>query len=124
LSGSTISGTPTAAGTSSFTVKATNAAGSATKSLSITVISPVGNEIVIADKSLSITAYPSPAGSELFIKTNAVINKVEVYSLTGKLLLQRDSYADRLSVSGLSSGIYLLRVYSDSGVNVSRFVKK
>ena len=42
LNGSTgvISGTPTAAGTSSFTVKAENSAGSATKALSITIYKP------------------------------------------------------------------------------------
>ncbi|WP_087065848.1 S-layer homology domain-containing protein [Intestinibacillus massiliensis] len=42
LNGSTgvISGTPTAAGTSSFTVKAENSAGSATKALSITISKP------------------------------------------------------------------------------------
>jgi hypothetical protein len=58
LSNSTISGTPTTAGTSEFTVKATNAAGNDTKALSITVIVPFVPEYSLGDTG--------PGGGKIF----------------------------------------------------------
>ncbi|MDR1724113.1 MAG: putative Ig domain-containing protein [Tannerella sp.] len=120
-----ISGTPMAAGTKTFTVKVSNSVGNDTQSMSITVNDPtVSNEIITSEKALKITAYPNPVVKDLFIKSDAVINKVEIYSLSGLLLQQNGNVTNRISVSKLSSGIYILRVYTEKGVSVSRIVKK
>jgi len=87
------------------------------------VISPVSNE-VIASAAAAVTAYPSPATDYLYVKSNAAVSKYEVYSLAGALLLQSDKDTERIAVSALPSGIYLLKVYTDKGVSVIRFVKK
>ena len=68
--------------------------------------------------------YPNPAKDEIFIKTEIPIEKVEIYSLAGALLLSENNFAEKITVSTLPHGIYLLKVYTDKGVAVSKVVKE
>ena len=68
--------------------------------------------------------YPNPAKHELFIKSEIPIEKVEICSLAGTLLLSENNFAEKITVSTLPHGIYLLKVYTDKGVAVSKIVKE
>lgn len=71
-----------------------------------------------------VQIYPNPAKDEIFIKSDLQIKKVEIYSLTGGLLLSDNNFNGKISVSALSEGIYLLKMYTDKGVAVSKIVKE
>ncbi|GHU64802.1 hypothetical protein FACS1894123_10060 [Bacteroidia bacterium] len=60
----------------------------------------------------------------MFIKSETPIKKVEIYTLSGALLLSENNFNEKISVSALPSGVYLLKVYSGSGVAVSKILKK
>ncbi len=63
--------------------------------------------------------YPNPAKSEFFIKSNQnnIISEVELFDLTGKLLLtQTIDNAQSISTSGLTSGIYLVSATTKMGI--------
>ena len=121
-----ITGTPTAAGTSNFTVKATNSAGSDTKVLSIKIESIVG--IVETDNEPALRIYPNPTNGELHIGyamcDNAICD-IEIYDVYGRMLqtISRKSEIGKseikIDVSHLPSGIYFLRV----GNRTAKFVK-
>jgi hypothetical protein len=83
--------------------------------------SPTGIENIQSQK---ISIYPNPAKDEIFIKAEQPIDKVETYSLTGSLLLSENNFNEKISVSALSKGVYLLKVYTDKGVIVSKIVKE
>ena len=68
--------------------------------------------------------YPNPTKNELFIKTDLIINKVEVYSSTSALLLSDNNFNGKISVSSLLKGIYLVKVYTDNGIIVNKIVKE
>ena len=73
-----ISGTPTTAGTSTFTVKATNSAGSNTKELSITIAKAVPAEFTISvktDGNGTASASPAKAVAGAEITLNATPDK-------------------------------------------------
>ena len=87
--------------------------------LEVTVINGINN--IEAGK---ISIYPNPTQNDIFIKSDLPIEKVEIYSLTGTLLLFENNFNEKISVSALSQGVYLLKVYTDKGVVVSKIVKE
>ena len=71
-----------------------------------------------------ISIYPNPAQTEIFIKTELQIEQVKIYSITGSLLIRDDHFNEKLSVSALAPGFYLVYVYTEKGVMVSKVVKQ
>jgi len=68
--------------------------------------------------------FPNPVKDDIFIQSDLQIEKVEIYSLTGSLLTQENNFNEKISISALPEGIYLLRIYTDKGVAVSKIVKE
>ncbi len=68
-----------------------------------------------------IKVSPNPASTYIKIDCHESIQpgKAELYSSTGEMLLLSDFEADRINVSNLQPGLYLLLVYHEQGV-VSR----
>jgi hypothetical protein len=73
---------------------------------------------------IAIKVYPNPAKTTIFIKSELPINKVEIYSLTGALLLSENNFKEEISVSALPQGVYMVRIYTDDGIVGSKFVKE
>lgn len=70
-----------------------------------------------------ISIYPNPVQNILNIQLEESIEKVEFYSFLGRIVLE--SNRSEINISSLSSGIYLLKVYTENGkVGVKRFVKQ
>ena len=80
-------------------------------------------------KNTNLNIYPNPAKNELFIRTDLTIKKVEISDLAGhnvKLLSATplQNSVQTISVSSLLKGIYLVKVYTNSGITVSKIVKE
>lgn len=112
----------------------TNAAASSLTSSSPTITETslcftVGENEVAVDENL-IAVYPNPAREELKIKNAELkIENVEVYSSVGEKLfsqkLKANSQQQQISinVSSLTSGVYFVRIKTEEGLTVKRFVK-
>ena len=72
----------------------------------------------------SLTIYPNPVKDELFINSESHITKVEIHSLTGSLMLIENNFNEKISVSDLPKGFYIVRVYTDNGLVVRKFFKE
>ncbi|HYD21867.1 MAG TPA: T9SS type A sorting domain-containing protein, partial [Flavipsychrobacter sp.] len=59
-----------------------------------------------------ITIYPNPAGNQLNVTSGVQISKLEVFSVTGQLLVSEMpmSRSATVDISGLASGVYLVKV--------------
>ena len=68
--------------------------------------------------------FPNPVKDDIFIKTDLQVEKVEICSFAGTLLTQENNFNEKISISALPEGIYLLRIYTDKGVAVSKIVKE
>lgn len=70
-----------------------------------------------AEKENNIQVYPQPATDQLFIKgLNQSSNHLaQVYSVDGKMVRNETIYENRLSVLGLQSGMYVLRITTSDG---------
>ncbi|GHV26629.1 hypothetical protein FACS1894176_07610 [Bacteroidia bacterium] len=83
-----------------------------------------GANAINAPKAIAVQIYPNPAKEELFIKSDWQIQRVEIYTSSGTLLLSENNFNEKISVSSLPKGVYLLKVYSGSEVAVSKIVKE
>ena len=63
-------------------------------------------------QAANFKVYPVPAAREITIEAES-FQKAEVYSLTGQKLME--STLEKMNVSALSQGVYLLKVYGQSG---------
>lgn len=84
-------------------------------------------DAVIDNQSSVINLYPNPIVDELFIKTDNVRNlKVEIYTILGIKVYSENLANGKSSVSvkGLSSGIYLVKLYDKQNVITKQIVKQ
>ena len=63
-------------------------------------------------QTVNFKVYPVPAENEIQIQAEG-FQKAEIYSLTGQKLME--STMEKMNVSSLSQGVYLLKVYSQLG---------
>ena len=74
-------------------------------------------------QNLKATIYPNPASTNFTIETATELKSVEIYSLQGQKVLT--SNKNQVDVSGLSKGIYMVRVEDvDNGVSTQKMVKE
>src|SRR5690606_36100556 len=80
----------------------------------------------LADK---FNLYPNPATTMVNITNNEnrLVNKIEVYDTTGKLINMQNYNNEaeiQLNVENLASGTYMLHLQTNEGVAVKKLVKK
>lgn len=80
------------------------------------------NEVV--SNTPDIRLFPNPTSTYATIKTNSIIDKIDVYTLTGKLVYRdKVGYPDIiLDVTNFSSGTYLVNVWIGNYMKVKKFV--
>jgi hypothetical protein len=92
---------------------------------------PSANSIMFATLGLDespqletqILIYPNPTSEYITISAmNYEIQNMELYDITGKLVLQFKT--NRLSLNDLNSGVYLLKIYSENKTIVRRIIKE
>ncbi len=72
-----------------------------------------------------VTIYPNPTTNILNIKTNQLIENIEIYDVVGRLVLNNQVVDNQIDISNLDIGIYYLKVRFKNGELVTRkLVKK
>ena len=74
----------------------------------------------------NIKIYPNPTSTTFNIISSQIeLNKVEIYSLLGKKLKEFNTTSIQYNIEDLSSGLYLVRIYSNKGIfTTKKLVKK
>ena len=70
-----------------------------------------------------ITLYPNPTSDYLNIKSDKNIKKVELFDMSGKLVLSSKLENQKISVGKFPKGIYVVKIYTDTEVLSSKFIK-
>jgi hypothetical protein len=68
--------------------------------------------------------YPNPATTTLTIDGFSNASTAEVYDLSGKLLLSKQLNANQFDISSLAKGLYFIKLSTDKGSMVKKFVKE
>lgn len=95
----------------------------------LTVTNLEGDQAIYSNQYLSISdntrskivVYPNPVTDELFIESDIEIEKVRVYSLQGKLILETAS--SNINFSSLHTGLYFVEIGYSQGKELHRIIK-
>ncbi|MBR6131876.1 MAG: T9SS type A sorting domain-containing protein [Bacteroidales bacterium] len=87
---------------------------------------PVGIESLSRD-AFSVVLYPNPTSGNLQLRSSELpLAKVQVFDLFGKMLTEQDlnDLNGSVSLSGLASGVYVVKVFAENQTVVTRKVVK
>lgn len=90
----------------------------------VTPCSLLANETFTDATSFSV--YPNPVSSVLNIETSSIIKSLSIVDINGRIVFEteNDSQATTINTEMFSSGMYLLKVTTDKGSSIQKFVKK
>jgi hypothetical protein len=79
----------------------------------------------IESNEVSVKLYPNPVQEELHIDASSQIERIEILQLNGSVLYSQNSNETsvRISVAGLSPGLYLVNLKTKAGSESYRFIK-
>ena len=80
----------------------------------------------ITENTTSISIYPNPANDRLYIEAEGEIENVVIYDIYGRhQVTKTPSHQEMTSVnvSGLKAGIYFVKINTENGEIVKRFIK-
>ena len=105
-----------------FTFTATDASGNTDTCTQNLIIEEV---LSVQDVSLenAVSIYPNPATDVIQIASRVALTTVEVYNINGQLVLTNNS-AEEINISKLSSGVYFVTLYSETGFVTRKLIKK
>ena len=78
----------------------------------------------ILENTVTFNVYPNPASDRVFIATDANVEEVTVYTITGVAIYSEVDSDNTINVSDFASGVYFIKVRTDNGEAVQRFIKK
>ena len=82
----------------------------------------------VEELSSAINVYPNPVENELFLATELQVEEIAIYDIYGRQAMRQQVNATTsqqvVNVAGLNSGIYFVKVVTNNGKIVKRFVKK
>jgi len=91
-----------------------------------------GRTMVYQNSTLSVddfenslfSLYPNPVTNSFVINTNETINSVNVYSISGKKVMEYTSTLSRYSLENLSKGMYFVQITSSKGSVTKKIIKE
>ena len=82
----------------------------------------------IEENTASFNVYPNPVENELFIATEMNVEEIAVYDVYGRQALSQQvnetTSQQVVNVAELNEGVYFVKIVTDNGEIVKRFVKK
>lgn len=86
----------------------------------------VGDNCVLTADSFELDqfSFQNPVTDFINITTTAAIDKVEIYTLLGKLVLSSSTPTESIAVKNLAKGMYLLAVYQGDKKSVKKMIVK
>ena len=74
----------------------------------------------------ALNIYPNPVSDKLTIETSEAIGFVEIYNLTGAMVVSQECNSEKaeIDVNNLHEGIYFIRITTDAAILTRRFVKR
>ena len=110
-----------------FTVTAVRADEESLHSEEVSVKTLVEGEGV-EENVAAFNIYPNPAVDKLVIEAESTVETVSIYTLTGVIVGQQSTVNGQQSMSidvtSLNSGVYFIKVVTNEGETVQRFIKK
>ena len=72
----------------------------------------------------SLKLYPNPVSDILTVNSKLPLTKIEIYSILGQRVKDINSDFNSISTNYLSSGIYMIKIYSEKGITFRKLIKQ
>lgn len=72
--------------------------------------------------NVNFSVYPNPVSDRLNIECGAAVREVNVIDMTGRTVIT--STSTDINVSALAAGVYMVRVATETGMGMQKFVKE
>ena len=72
--------------------------------------------------SAQFSVYPNPASNIISIKSVNSIDKIEIYSTIGKLVLKKKNNFKNMITKELKSGLYLMKIHSNNKIATKKII--
>ena len=81
---------------------------------------------ITENDALTVSIYPNPVSDKLTIETSEPVKMVEIYSINGALLAKQVNCSEKIeiNVANYAFGTYMIRLTTDNGVEIRKFVKE
>jgi hypothetical protein len=124
-SGNTTVTLTASANTTSVTRDATvTVSGTGVSDKTVDVTQAAGSTSVGVTTASKILVYPSPAYDVLFIDGLTSPSVISVYNIIGNVIAIKQPIGNRLDISNLSPGVYILKIENKNNITTERFIKK
>ena len=77
------------------------------------------NELLLSE----VSAYPNPTKDILNFNANELIDTIEVYNITGKVILKAEN-VDHINLSHLTDGMYMVKISIGNNSEVLKILKQ
>jgi Pyruvate/2-oxoacid:ferredoxin oxidoreductase delta subunit len=88
----------------------------------------VGKDAGVSVKEIggrtNVVLYPNPVQDNLYISMDGNISQLEIFNIQGQCIKTVLTNNKIISTNDLASGFYMLRITTDKGVSVHKFVKQ
>ena len=77
-------------------------------------------------KKEECSIYPNPTASILYLQTskNIEVDRIVIFDVTGKLVIEKRNAVSEINVEKLESGVYIIHAYSGNTLFQDKFIKK
>lgn len=89
------------------------------KSYTLSTENPINNS-----EKRNYILYPNPVSGILSINSEKPLTKVEIYSILGKKVREINSNFNTIQTANLENGVYILRMHSEYGTIIRKFIKQ
>ena len=72
----------------------------------------------------TLKVYPNPTNNLLVVESNILIDRVELYSLLGKKIMDIQTRFNAISLNDLASGVYIVKITSGMQSISKRIIKQ
>ena len=72
----------------------------------------------------TFSVYPNPVKNMLNFKTEELVTKVEVYDIAGRILSSNSVSENKVDLSKLRTGNYILKIYTQKGIINTKIIKE
>lgn len=88
----------------------------------VRVYQNVNTSSINEDFNSNFSIYPNPASDLISIHSNKLIDKVELYSVIGQLVLLEEINTKHINTQQVKPGLYLMKIYSDDKINTKKIL--
>jgi hypothetical protein len=72
----------------------------------------------------NISVYPNPVNNILNFKTELNVSKIEIYDIAGRILSSNSVFENKIDISELKTGNYILKLFTEKGIMNTKIMKE